>query len=149
MVPTLREPLVDHRATHPYSGADYVFGTRTGSRNSPDNIRSRIVAGAHQRANERLGERSRPLIGHLTPHTLRRTFASLLGETGVSPRRAMYLLGHTDPKLTMGVYQHVLDLSAEGDETLARVLGGDVTKMRLTLAAGPRARPRRPRLDTQ
>ncbi len=129
MVPSLREALVDHRATYPYGGADLVFGTRTGSRNSPDNIRSRIVAGAHLRANERLSERSRPQIGHLTPHTLRRTFASLLAETGVSPRRAMYLLGHTDPKLTMGVYQHVLDLSAEGEQTLTRVLGGDVSEI--------------------
>jgi Phage integrase family len=46
----------------------------------------------------------------MTPHTLRRTFASLLAEIGVSPRRAMYLLGHTDPKFTMRVYQQVLDL---------------------------------------
>ena len=43
-------------------------------------------------------------IGHLTPHTLRRTFASLLAEVGVPPRRAMYLIGHTDPTLTMRVY---------------------------------------------
>ncbi len=34
----------------------------------------------------------------------------------------MYLLGHADPKLTMSVYQHVLDRGAEGEETLARVL---------------------------
>jgi hypothetical protein len=28
----------------------------------------------------------------------------------VPPRRAMYLLGHTDPTLTMRVYQQVLDM---------------------------------------
>jgi hypothetical protein len=46
----------------------------------------------------------------------------------------MYLLGHTDPKLTMGVYQHVLDLGAEGEETLTRVLGGDVSEIGLMLS---------------
>jgi integrase len=43
-------------------------------------------------------------ILQLTPHTLR---ASLLAEVGISPRRAMYLLGHSDPKFTMRVYQQV------------------------------------------
>ena len=59
----------------------------------------------------------------MTPHTLRRTFASLLAEIGVSPRRAMYLLGHTDPKFTMRVYQQVLDLGGAAPEQLELVLG--------------------------
>jgi integrase len=46
----------------------------------------------------------------MTPHTLRRTFASIVAEVGVPPRRAMYLLGDTDPTLTMRVYQQVLDM---------------------------------------
>ncbi len=153
IVPALREALVDHRATHHYCGGDFVFGTRTGGRNSPDNIRARIVAGAHQRANERLADASRPGIGHLTPHTLRRTFASLLAESGVSPRRAMYLLGHTDPKLTMSVYQQVLDLSAEGERTLASVLGGDLVEVGLMLSGrsqnGALAVVNRHAIDTQ
>jgi integrase len=28
----------------------------------------------------------------------------------VPPRRAMYLMGHTDPSLTRAVYQQVLDM---------------------------------------
>jgi hypothetical protein len=63
------------------------------------------------------------LIDHMTPHTLRRTFASILAEVGVAPRRAMYLLGHTDPTLTMRVYQQVLDMGGGAIETLERVLG--------------------------
>jgi hypothetical protein len=59
----------------------------------------------------------------MTPHTLRRTFASILAEIGVPPRRAMYLLGHTDPTLTMRVYQQVLDMGGAAVETLERVLG--------------------------
>jgi integrase len=56
------------------------------------------------------------LIDHITPHTLLRTFASLLAEVGVPPRRAMYLLGHTDPTLTMRVYQQVLDMGGAAVE---------------------------------
>jgi hypothetical protein len=35
----------------------------------------------------------------------------------------MYLLGHTDPTLTMRVYQQVLDMGGVAVETLERVLG--------------------------
>ncbi|HEY6775584.1 MAG TPA: tyrosine-type recombinase/integrase [Thermoleophilaceae bacterium] len=58
----------------------------------------------------------------MTPHTLRRSFASILAEVGVAPRRAMYPLGHTDPTLTMRVYQLVLDMGG-AVETLERVRG--------------------------
>lgn len=102
---------------------DPVFATPTGKRNHSDNIRARIVAPAHDRANELLTRDGQGSIAHLTPHTLRRTFASLLAEVGVSPRRAMYLLGHTDPNLTMRVYQHVLDLRGSAPEQLEELLG--------------------------
>ena len=35
----------------------------------------------------------------------------------------MYLLGHTDPKLTLSVYQHVLDVGARSIEVLEGILG--------------------------
>jgi integrase len=50
-------------------------------------------------------------IGHMTPHTLRRTFGSVVAVCDVGPRRAMYLMGHTDSTLTLGVYQKVLDVA--------------------------------------
>jgi Phage integrase family len=81
-------------------------------RQNPDNLHNRIVGPC--------GE----LIGvHVTPHMLRRTFASFLAEIGVPPRRAMYLLGHKDPKFTMAVFQHVLDVSADTDKHLTDLLG--------------------------
>jgi hypothetical protein len=49
---------------------------------------------------------------------LRRTFASLLAEVGVAPRRAMYPLGHTDPRFTMRVYEQVFDA---GPQTVAEL----------------------------
>jgi integrase len=100
-----------------------AFPTRNRTRQHPDNVRSRLLVSVRERANELLVEREQPLIGHMTPHTLRRTFASILAEVGVPPRRAMYLLGHTDPTLTMRVYQQVLDMGGGAVKTLERVLG--------------------------
>ena len=99
MVPALHEILLEHRADHEWGPNDPVFATRNGTRNTPDNVRRRVLAGVHERANILLDDGG--VIGQLTPHTLRRTFASLLAEVGVSPRRAMYLLGEArgDPRL--------------------------------------------------
>jgi Phage integrase family len=97
--------------------------TRNGTRQHPDNVRSRLLASIRERANELLAERDQPVIGHMTPHTLRRTFASILAEVGVPPRRAMYLLGHSDPTLTMRVYQQVLDMGGAAVGQLEGVLG--------------------------
>jgi integrase len=123
MVPALHEILLADRAERGAPAAAPAFPTRNGTRQNPNNVRARLLAGVHQRANALLAQRGQRQIGHLTPHTLRRTFASLLAEVGVSPRRAMYLIGHADPTLTMRVYQQVLDLGSGGLEALERVLG--------------------------
>ena len=122
MVPALHETLLAASAERETRGGP-AFPTRSGTRQHPDNVRARLLATVRERAHELLIERGAPPIGHMTPHTLRRTFASILPEVGVPPRRAMYLLGHTDPTLTMRVYQQVLDMAGEGVETLGRVLG--------------------------
>ncbi len=145
MVPALHEILLVHRAEYEWGSDDPVFATRNGTRNTPDNVRSRILAGVHERANGLLEERDEEVIGQLTPHTLRRTFASLLAEVGVSPRRSMYLLGHADPKLTMRVYQQVLDLSTGGFDRLEDLLGCGVDEAFTTLSgrgvSGPKPDP--------
>jgi integrase len=123
MVPRLYEVLLEHRAEFAYGPNDPVFGTRLGTRNTPDNVRTRIVAPVHVQANEFLEAARLAPIAQLTPHTLRRTFASILAELGVPPRRAMYLLGHRDPKFTMRVYQQVLNLGGGGQDQLESALG--------------------------
>jgi integrase len=123
MMPTLHEILLGDRIERGAPTAAPAFPTRKGTRQDPDNVRSRLLPRLRQRANELLEKRGYRKIGHLTPHTLRRTFASLLAEAGVPPRRAMYLIGHTDPTLTMRVYQQVMDMGGGGPETLERVLG--------------------------
>jgi hypothetical protein len=80
----------------------------------------RVVAGQAEQA---IAKRDQAVIGHMTPHTLRRTFASVLAEVGVPPRRAMYLLGDTDPTLPMRVYQQVLDMGGAVVGQLKGVLG--------------------------
>jgi integrase len=62
-------------------------------------------------------------IARCTPHTLRRTFASILAELNLPPRRAMYLIGHTDPTLTMRVYQQGIDMGEGGLHTLEKLTG--------------------------
>ena len=47
-------------------------------------------------------------IAHVTPHSLRRTFASLLLATGADVPYVMAQLGHEDPKMTLGVYAKVI-----------------------------------------
>ena len=89
------------------SAAAYSSAARNGTAQRPDNVRSRILAPVHARANELLGKDGRLPIAHMTPHTLRRTFASILAAANVPPRRAMYLLGHTDARLTLSVYQQI------------------------------------------
>jgi hypothetical protein len=54
---------------------------------------------------------------------LRRTFASILAVWDIPPRRAMYLMGHTDAKFTMSVYRQVLDVGPGSVEALETVLG--------------------------
>lgn len=44
----------------------------------------------------------------VTPHTLRRTFASLALAAGRDPRWVMAQLGHTDARLTLNVYAQVM-----------------------------------------
>ena len=109
LLPALRARLVDHRARRPYGPTEPVFATRNRTRNTAANVLARTVAPVHVKANELLEQQGRPPIVHLTPHTFRRTFASILALCRVDPRRAMYLLGHTDSRFTLRVYQQVLD----------------------------------------
>jgi integrase len=92
----------------PRRGPDMrVFATSTGARQSPSNIRRRVLAPAVKLANERLEAAADvPLPDRLTPHKLRHTFASLLVALGVDPGSVMDQLGHTDPAFTLRVYRH-------------------------------------------
>jgi integrase len=103
-----------------------VFPTRTGGRLNASNVRNRLlhgtsakklssgkmkagIKGVVQRVSEkRAAEGRRLLPDSVTPHTLRRTFASLALAAGRDPRWVMGQLGHTDARLTLNLYAQVM-----------------------------------------
>jgi integrase len=135
MVPTLYDVLLDHKAEFGYGPHDPAFATRNGTRNTVDNVRRTIVDPAVERANQLLVARGEREIVRCTPHTLRRTFASILAEVNLPPRRGMYLIGHTNPTLIMRVYQQVMDMGDTGVQTLEKVIGCTLTDA-FTLLSG-------------
>ncbi len=100
----LRDELLTLRAGRGSIDQDaYVFATGRGGRMSDDNFRSRVLRAAVERANENLKRADLPpLPDKLTPHSLRRTFCSLLYALGEDPGTVMDEMGHTDPALALG-----------------------------------------------
>jgi len=95
-----------------------LFPTLTGGRHEPSNVRTRILADAVERANEARGKEGRMLLpDKVTPHTLRRTFASLSFFAGRDLRFVMGQLGHDSPSMTLSVYAQAMKRS-QVDEAL-------------------------------
>jgi integrase len=107
--PELREELSVYKtqARHAQPG-DYVFATATGKADTRSNIAKRLKRTV-ERANEALADGDTPPIpSTLSPHSLRRTFASLLYLRGENPVYVMHQMGHTDPKLALRIYTKVM-----------------------------------------
>lgn len=86
-----------------------VFGTSGAKgRDNPSNVRRRVLAPAVEIANADLASRDLAVIERVTPHTLRRTFASLLAALNEPMPYTAGQLGHTDPKFTMTVYARLM-----------------------------------------
>jgi integrase len=87
----------------------HVFATRNGKRPSGANIRARVLNAAVVSANADLAKRDLPpLPDKLTPHSLRRTFCSLLYALGETPPAVMQDMGHADPGLALRVYAQAM-----------------------------------------
>jgi integrase len=108
--PTLRDELASVKADAPDTRPEaVVFATSTGRPTNPSAIRTRVLAPAVKLANERLGERGcSPLPDGLTPHSLRRTFASLLYALSETPPVVMAEMGHTSPNLALAIYAQAM-----------------------------------------
>ncbi|MDQ2895547.1 MAG: site-specific integrase, partial [Actinomycetota bacterium] len=130
IVQALHARLGEHQRHYPSGPTEPAFPTRNDTRQDPDNVRARILTPIRDRANELLDTEGRLPIAQMTPHSLRRTFASILAVCDVPPRRAMYLMGHTDPTLTLAVYQQVLDMGKGSVETLEELLGCTLAEAR-------------------
>lgn len=118
--PLLLEAQTEYRARARFTGPDdYVFATGGAGHESESNARNRILAPAVERANTALLAEGAQTMEAITPHSLRRTFISLLLFAGVDLRRVMAEVGHADPKMTLGLYAQVMTM----DEDFSGVLG--------------------------
>jgi integrase len=107
--PALKEILSEHKARTPYGQPnDYVFTTRKGGRDCANNVRHRFLPDAVGLANQELRKAGRSEIEKITPHSLRRTFISLLLAAGADVPYVMAQAGHSDPKMTLGLYAKVI-----------------------------------------
>jgi integrase len=88
--------------------SDPVFATRTGSRQTATNVDHRLKA-AIKAANVRLDELGiEPISERVSPHSLRRTYASVRAAAGDHPVYIAEQLGHEDPGFTFRVYQRAV-----------------------------------------
>jgi integrase len=102
-----------------------VFATSTGTKMSASNVRNRVLAPAVMRANGRLAERDAPALPNgLTPHSLRRTFASVLIARGDDPAYVMAQMGHTTPNLTLSLYARAMQRRDGEPERLRALVEG-------------------------
>lgn len=105
----------------------FVFPTATGGRMRAENYRKRVLKPAVALADKRrAGVDLPPLPEKLTPHSLRRTFCSLLYALGEDPGTVMDEMGHTDPGLALRVYRQAMRRSDEEKAALAAVVEGRV-----------------------
>ncbi len=123
LLPALREELSIHKAQTRFGEPDdRVFPTDRRGQADASNVRNRIMAMAIRRANERLAERDEaPLPEGLTPHSLRRTFISLLLAIGEEVPYVMRQVGHADPKVTLSIYAQVM-FRGEGERERLKAL---------------------------
>jgi integrase len=125
IVPALRDELTEYRAQFEPAPNALVFGTSAGRQQGATNIRRRVLAKAVEYANEELAKQEQePLPGGLTPHSLRRTFASLLFAVGESPPYVMAQMGHTTANLTLSIYARQMDRRDGEPERLRALVEG-------------------------
>jgi Phage integrase family len=128
----------------PYAGCPHglrLIGSRSGEidpREEQGNVRERVLDAGARLASEKLIENGLPQLPHVTPHTMRRTYVSvMLLATNFDVSFVQSQVGHTDSKLTMDVYAQLLDRSkrahgaafdallADAQETLYGAQSGD------------------------
>jgi integrase len=101
----LIETLTEWKAYRPGLGKAPIFVTRTGQRQRDTNVSHRLKT-AIKHANVRLhADGIEGISERVSPHSLRRAYASLRAALGDDPVYIAEQLGHTDPSFTFRVYQ--------------------------------------------
>jgi integrase len=108
----LRDELLEHAMDRrarglPFRPSDHFFGTATGRRRDPDRFRDRILARAVERANSNRAQSGLVPLPEITPHSLRRTWATFAAMIGRDPKWIAAQIGHVSPSFTFSVYQQV------------------------------------------
>ena len=109
----LLDALKEHKAHSDRAGlCDPVFVTRPvkgrTNRQEAGNVRESLK-GAIRRANEQLEQLGiEPISNRVSPHSLRRTYASLRGALRDDPVYIAEQLGHEDPTFTFRIYQRAV-----------------------------------------
>lgn len=85
----------------PWAEEDLIFTTPLGTPVDPDNLRHAL---------DRLGREAG--IGHVHPHQLRHSVASLLIAEGHTAPEVAKVMGHSSPSVTMAFYAHAFELAA-------------------------------------
>ena len=123
--PDLRDELLAKKAAaFNAEPGDLVFPTRTGTKRDRHNVRSRVLAGAVERANKKLADDGHAPIVGVTNHSLRRTFASLLYEAGASPSYVMGQMGHTSASMALEVYSRMMSRDRDTGARLDALVKG-------------------------
>jgi integrase len=126
MLPILRRELSAYRDRLNPDPDRPVFATATGKGIGSSNIRLRVLARAVTRANANLEARGQqPLPAGLTPHSLRRTFASLLFALGGPPPYVMGQMGHTTPGFTLALYAREMSRRDGERQRLQALVAGE------------------------
>ena len=108
----LRDELLEHAMDRrarglPFGPSDHFFGTATGKRRDPDRFGDRILAGAVERASSNRAQTGLAPLSEITPHSLRRTWATFAAMIGRDPKWIAAQIGHVSPAFTFSVYQQV------------------------------------------
>jgi integrase len=116
----LREELMRwKRASTSTALDDLVFPTATGRGRDTGNLRQRVLAPAIREADCDRRERGLlPLPSGLTPHSLRRTFISLLLASGRPLPNVQRQAGHSDAHTTLNIYAQIIDTDFGAKERL-------------------------------
>lgn len=127
LLPLLRDELLTLKARRDPGRDALVFETTRGRKDSASNVRNRMLAPAVEAANAALAEADRdPLPDRLTPHSLRRTFASVLVALGEDPAYGMAQMGHTHAGFTLSVYARAMRRRDGDRDALRDLVGGRI-----------------------
>jgi hypothetical protein len=84
----------------------FVFATASGKHRDKDNVRT-VLGRVVKQANRQRASSGRAALPPVIPHTLRRTYISLMLEAGAPLHYVMDQVGHEDSKTTLEIYAQV------------------------------------------